>query len=151
MISRLHSFFSAPSGFGTAGIRRQRICGAVTVLGSGNLQFGVEHPETGGTIETFTVRYFLETDVPVLDNFGEVRGRVKSSKVSREITAEFEVNGPTGLMAMGFLTACSFANDIQDFGDGTGTPLLQEVTITQNRGEWRKGSMKFLSNPGLVI
>lgn len=125
---------------------------AVTVLGSGNAQFGVEHPEVGGAIESFTVRYFLETDIPILDNFGETRGRVKSSKVSREITAEFEVTGPgTGLLSHGFLTAASFANDINDFGDGTGTPLLQEVTITQNRGEWRKGSMKYLSNPGLVI
>lgn len=145
------SLFRSPAGFGTAGIRRQRICGAVTVLGTGNAQYGVEVPETGGSIKTFTVRYFLEIDVPILDNVGEIRGRVKSNKVSREVTLEFEVTGATGIMAFGFLTACVPANDVQDFGDGTGTLLMQEVTVTQQRAEWRMGNIKLLSNPGLVI
>lgn len=147
----LRRIFSSPTGFGTAGIRRQRICGAVTVLGSGNAQYGVEVPEVGISVKTFTVRYHLEIDVPILDNVGEIRGRVKSNKVSKEVTIEGEVTGATGVMAFGFLTACIPANDFSDFGDGTGTLLLQEVTISQQRAEWRSYSAKLLSNPGLVI
>lgn len=151
MIRSFFSRFTGPIGFGTAGIRRQRICGAVTVLGSGNAQYGVETPETGISVKTFTVRYFPEIDVPILDNVGEIRGRVKSNKVSREVTIEGEVTGATGVMAFGFLTACIPANDIADFGDNTGTLLLQEVTIAQARAEWRMFNAKLLSNPGLVL
>jgi hypothetical protein len=148
---KLFSLFSSPTGFGTAGIRKHRICGAVTVLGSGNAQYGVEVPEVGISVKNFTVRYYPEIDVPILDNVGEIRGRVKSNKVSREVTIEGEVTGATGVMAFGFLTACIPANDVSDFGDNTGTLLLQEVTITQSRAEWRMYSAKLMSSPGLVI
>lgn len=151
MFESFFSLFSKPHGFGSAGIRRQSICGAVTVLGSGNAQYGVETPETGISVKTFTVRYFPEIDVPIMDNVGETRGRVKSNKVSREVTIEGEVTGATGVMAFGFLTACVPANDVADFGDGTGTLFLQEVSISQQRAEWRAYSAKLLSNPGLVI
>ena len=151
MISKLLSIFAAPVGFGTGGIRRQRISGSVTVLGSGNAQYGVEVPEVGISVKTFTVRYFPEIDVKIMDNVGETRGRVKSDKVSREVTLEGEVTGATGVMAFGFLAACIPANDLADFGDGTGTLLLDEATVTQQRAEWRSVSMKLSSNPGLVL
>lgn len=147
----LLKFFRKPTGFGTAGIRKQRICGAVSVLGSGNFQYGVELAETGISVRTFTCRYFGEINVPVLDNVGEIRGRVKSQKFSREVTIEGEVLGSTGVMAYTLTTACTFANDAADYGDGTGTFLLDEATVTQQRAEWRAVSIRLSSNPGLTI
>lgn len=147
---KLFSFFSRPTGFGSAGIRKQRECGAVTVLGFTG-QWGVELAETGISIRSFAIRYFPEIDVPIMDNQGETRGRVKSNKFSREVTIEGEVLSALGIMAYTLITACTFANDAADYGDGTGTFLMQEATVTQSRAEWRVVSVKLLSNPGLVI
>lgn len=143
-------FFSAPTGFGSAGIRRQKICGAVTVLGFTG-QYGVETAETGISVKGFTVRYFPEINVGIMDNVGETRGKVKSQKFSREVTIEGEVLSLTGVMAFGLLTACVPANDVADFGDGSGTLLLDEVSISQTRADWRTASIKLTSFPGLII
>lgn len=146
----LRSFFSAPTGFGSAGIRKQSICGAVTVLGFTG-QYGVETTETGISVKSFVVRYFPEINVQIMDNVGETRGKVKSQKFSREVTIEGEVLGATGVMAFALLTACVPANDVADFGDGSGTLLLDEVTVSQTRADWRMASIKLTSFPGLTL
>lgn len=143
-------FFSAPAGFGSAGIRRQSICGAVTVLGFTG-QYGVETTETGISVKSFVVRYFPEINVQIMDNVGETRGKVKSQKFSREVTIEGEVLSLTGVMAFGLLTACVPSNDVADFGDGSGTLLLDECTVNQTRADWRTASLKLTSFPGLTV
>lgn len=150
MISKLLSLFSSPTGFGTAGIRRQKICGAVTVLGFTG-QYGVEVTETGISVKSFVVRYFPEINVQIMDNVGETRGKVKSNKFSREVTIEGEVLSLTGVMAFGLLTACVPSNDVADFGDGSGTLLLDEITVSQTRADWRMASIKLTSFPGLTL
>lgn len=145
-------FRKVPTGFGSAGIRKQLICGAVTVLGSGNAQYGVELPEVGISVRSVTVRYYPEIDVRIMDNVGETRGRVKSNKFSRDVTVEGETLGTaTGILAFTLTTPCTIANDTNDYGDGTGTLLLDEATVTQQRAEWRSVSARLSSNPGLVI
>lgn len=140
------------SFFGLDFLPHARECGAVTVLGSGNAQYGVELNETGISVRSVTVRYFAEIDVRIMDNVGETRGRVKSQKFSRDVTVEGEVLNPgTGVMAFTLTTACAIANDVNDYGDGTGTLLMDEATVTQTRAEWRGVSVKLSSNPGLVI
>lgn len=124
---------------------------AVAVLGSGNAQYGVPLPEVGISVKTVTTVYKLEINVPILDNVGETRGKVKSTKVSRDVTIEGEYLAATGVMAWGFLTACIPANNVSRVGDGTGTLLLDEVTITDSRAEWEMVTLKLSSNPGLVI
>lgn len=124
---------------------------AVAVLGSGNAQYGVPLPEVGISVKMVTTVYKLEINVPILDNVGEIRGKVKSTKVSRDVTIEGEYLSATGVMAWGFLTSCIPANNISRFGDGTGTLLLDEATITDSRAEWEMVSLKLSSNPGLVI
>lgn len=123
----------------------------VSVLGSGNAQYGVPLPEVGISAKQITTRYFPEINEPIMDNVGETRGKVKSTKFSREITVEGETLDSTGVMAWGLLSACVPANNISRFGDGTGTPLLDEVTITDQRAEWEMFSAKLTSNPGLVL
>lgn len=147
MIRRLLKSF-----FGSGFLHRARECGAVTVLGSGNAQYGVELNETGISVRSVVARYFAEIDVRIMDNVGETRGRVKSQKFSRDVTVEGEVLNPgTGVMAFTLTTACTIANDVNDYGDGSGTLLMDEATVTQTRAEWRGVSVKLSSNPGLVI
>lgn len=147
MIRRLLKSF-----FGSGFLPHARECGAVTVLGSGNAQYGVELNETGISVRSVVVRYFAEIDVRIMDNVGETRGRVKSQKFSRDVTVEGEVLNPgTGVMAFTLTTACTIANDVNDYGDGSGTLLMDEATVTQTRAEWRGVSVKLSSNPGLVI
>jgi hypothetical protein len=127
-----------------------REVGALTIVGFTG-QRGVELTETGISIERFEVRYFPEVFEAIPDNLGETRGRAISQKFSREVTIEGEVLGATGIMAAALATAVVPANDVATFGDGSGTLLLQEVTETQSRADWRKISMKLVSNPGLTL
>lgn len=144
--------FRKPTGFGTAGISRQRECGALTIIGSGltGLQRGIEVAEVGIGVLSFQVRYFPGVQEDHQNNLGEVDGRVVSTVASREVTLEGEVTGATGVMAWTFLVASVPANDIVDFGSPTGGLYLQEVTVTQSRADWKKASFRLASNPGLA-
>lgn len=148
LFSRL---FSSPSGFGSAGIRRQRECGALTIIGSGvsGLQRGVESAETGISVRQVTARYFPRVREELLDNLGERKALVVSTVASTEITIEGEVTGATGVMAFTFLTACTVANDKADFGSPTGLLLMVEATVTQERGGWRSVSVRLESDAGI--
>jgi hypothetical protein len=151
-VRKLFSLFAAPTGFGTAGIRRQRICGALTLIGSGisALQRGVELAETGIGVTSFEVRYFPRVNEYHENNLGERDGNVRSSVASRELTVEGEVTGATGLMAHTFLAAATFANDVADFGSPTGGFYAQEFTVTQGRANWRTFRGRYESDPGLT-
>lgn len=140
-------------GFGSAGIRRQRICGAVLIMPSAlaALQLGIETVETAVNLTRFSVRYFLEINTRLPDNKGETRGRARSDKFSREIDLEGELTAATGgPMSFTIAAACTLANDIDDFGLAQGIVLLDEATMTQSRGEFRTVSMRLSSNPGLT-
>jgi hypothetical protein len=145
---------SSLSAFGARGIRRQRIAGALTIIGPGltSLQRGVESPEVGISVETYEVRYHLRVNEILDDNVGEVKGEVRSQKFSRDFNITGEVTGATGLMALTQLIDCtsSIANDKADFGDGTGIILLDEATVTQGRAVFRKVALKLHSNPTLT-
>lgn len=150
MIAFLRSLIQSPLGFGSAGIRRQAVCGAVTILGFTG-QYGVELAESGISIRQLVIRYFGEINAKIMDNVGETRGRVKSQKFSREATIEGEVLSSLGVMAYTLTTACAINNDASDFGDGSGTFLLDEATVTQQRADWRSVSIKISSDPGLTL
>lgn len=114
------------------------------------LQRGVELNETGVNVTSFSCRYFPEINERLPDNLGETRGRARSTKFSRDVKVEAEVTGATGLMAATLIAAVTFANDVATFGDGTGMFLLDEVSESQGRAEWRKIDMSASSNPGLT-
>lgn len=123
---------------------------ALTILGF-NGQRGVEVAEVGISVESFECRYAPQVNEVIYDNVNEVRGRAISDKFMREVTISGEVTGATGLMSAALAVAVIPANDVATFGDGSGTLLLDEVTETQSRGDWRKISMKLSSHPGLVL
>src|SRR5947207_8488950 len=99
-------------------------------------QRGVELNETALNINVrrFVVRYFPEVNEKLPDNFGETIARGISDKFSRDITFEGET---LGAAILALAVAISFANDVDDFGDGSGLILFDEGTVTQERGGWR--------------
>lgn len=149
--SLFSDFLPRPTGFGTAGISRQRECGAIIIVGNFVGQYGVETDETGISIETFEVRYFPFVNERLMSNVGEPRARALSDKFSRDVTLSGEVTDSTGVMAFTLATACAVANDVDTFGDGSGDLLLDEVTETQGRAQWRKINMKLSSDPGVEV
>lgn len=124
---------------------------AVTILGGSGYQRGVEAAETGINCESFEVRYFPEIDERLAGITGEAVVRAKSAKFSREVSYSGEYNASGGVNAFTTVAACTFANDVADFGDGTGTLLLDDCTVSQNRAGWRSVSGTASSNPLVVV
>lgn len=154
--SLLFSFFGKPSGFGSAGICRQRECGALTIIGAGltGLQIGVETAITGISVRRFVCRYYLEVNAKLPNEKSETKGRIVSDKWSRDIEVEGEVTGSTGLMAATMATdiTSTLANDVTTFAPTAGLIFLDEVTETQERGaeSFRSISARASSNPQLT-
>jgi hypothetical protein len=110
-------------------------------------QRGVEFNEIGIAVKRFEVRYFPEVNDKLLNNAGETIARALSDKFSREIRVEGETTGATGVMSFAIAATCTLANDISDFGDGSGRVLLDDATVTQERAGWRSVSLKLSSHP----
>lgn len=147
--------FSTPTGFGSAGIRRHRICGAIIVAGGppwSDAQRGVETDETGVNIANFSVRYYLAVNEKLPSNVGEPRARALSDDYSRDISLRGEVLvGGGGVLDFTIGTDCSLANDTDTFGTGAGTILFDEATETQERAGWRTLDMRLSSDPQLTV
>lgn len=140
-------------GFGVAGINRQQICGAILIAGSAPwtlAQRGIAFNEIGMAIRRFVVRYFPEVNDRLQNNVGETIARALSDKWSRDISWEGEVTGSNGVMAFALAAACSFANNVADYGDGSGRILVDEVTVSQERAGWKSADGRASSNPQLV-
>jgi len=155
MIKRLLSrLFIGPTGFGTAGIRRHRICGAITVVGGPPwtlAQRGVQFDETGINIASFAVRYYLAVNEKLPSNVGEPRARAQSNSFSRDVTLRGEtLVGGGGVMSFTMATACVLANATTTFQPTAGVMLLDEVTETQERAGWRTIDMRLSSDPQLT-
>lgn len=146
----LNNFFRGPTGFGSAGIRRHRICGAIIIVGSWAAQRGVESDEVGINVREVTVVYHPFINERLMSNVGEPRARAISDKHSREVTVAGEVTGATGIMALTLGTACTIVNDVADFGATVGSLLLDEATVTQERAGWRSVSVRMSSDPYVI-
>lgn len=155
LISFVTGLFTQPTGFGSAGIRRHRICGAIIVAGGppwSDAQRGVETDETGVNIAAFTVRYYLAVNEKLPSNVGEPRARALSDDFSRDITLRGEVLvGGGGVLDFTIGTACALANDTDTFGTGAGTILMDEATESQERAGWRTLDMRLSSDPQLTV
>jgi hypothetical protein len=62
-----------------------------------------------------------------------------------------EVVGADGVMAFALGTACTFANTVDHFGDGSGDFLLDTVTIKSGRSDWQTFDGSFSSDPGCSV
>ena len=156
MLTNIFSWlFRQSTGFGSAGIRRHRVCGAIIVAGGppwSDAQRGVETDETGVNIANFSVRYYLAVNEKLPSNVGEPRARALADDYSRDISLRGEVLvGGGGVLDFGIGTACSLANDTDTFGTGAGTILFDEATETQERAGWRSLDMRLSSDPQLEL
>lgn len=155
LIAWVTKLFHTPTGFGSAGIRRHRICGAIIVAGGppwSDAQRGVETDEVGVNIANFSVRYYLAVNEKLPSNVGEPRARALSDDFSRDITLRGEVLvGGGGVLDFTIGTDCSLANDSDTFGTGTGAILLDEATESQERAGWRTLDMRLSSDPQLTL
>lgn len=130
---------------------RLRECGAILIVGSWDAQRGVELDEDGINVSNFDVMYKPYINERLPSNVGEPRARAVSDQFSREVTVQGEQLFPAaGLLLFTLGTACTVSNDANDFGDGSGSLLLDEVTVTQERAGWRKINMKLSSDPGVT-
>jgi hypothetical protein len=154
MLKRLLTWLFGPTGFGSAGIRRQHISGAIVVVGGppwSNAQRGVELDEVGVNIAAFSVRYYPSVNEKLPSNVGEPRARAQASAFSRDITLRGEVLvGGGGVMAFTLGSACVLANDTTTFVPSGGIILLDEVTESQERAGWRTVDMRLSSDPQLT-
>lgn len=125
----------------------------INVVGTGaaGYQWGVEADETGVNIESISVRYYPEVDETLVNRNGQSIVLAVADQPSRDITISGEVNGATGLMAAGFSTATSIANDSDVFGSGAGTIFLKEATESQSRTGWRSVEFSLTAHPELSI
>jgi len=143
-----------PTGFGSAGIRRWRIEGAIRVVGGPPwtlAQRGVELDEVGVNIASFATRYYLAVNEKLPSNVGEPRARAQADKFSRDITLRGEtLVGGGGVMNFTMASSCVLANDTTTFQPTAGIILLDEVTETQERAGWRTIDMRLSSDPQLI-
>ena len=142
--------FRKPTGFGSAGIRRHRVAGAILIVGSWAAQRGVESDEVGISVRAFDCVYRPFVNERLMSNVGEPRARAVSDKFSREVTIQGEVTGVTGLMAVDLGVPVTVANDVDTFGGDEGSLLLDEVTESQERAGWRSINMRLSSDPGVT-
>jgi len=129
-----------------------RCSGAILIIGGApwsSAQRGVELAETTLNINVrrFEARYYPEINEKLPDNAGETIARGISSKYSRDVTCEGET---IGSQAHTINSAYTFANDVNDFGDGTGGLYIEDATVTQGRAEWRAVTIRASSNPNLA-
>lgn len=155
LLLKLRAWYEGPQGFGTAGIRRQRISGAILVIGGvpwSLAQRGVELDESGINVAAFTCRYYLAVNEKLPSNVGEPRARAVSDKWSRDITVRGEtLVGGGGLMSFAPGVACTLANDVSTWTPTGGTILMDEVTESQERAGWRTLDMRLSSDPQMVV
>lgn len=149
LISSFVRWYQGPSGFGSAGIRRQGICGALTIVGTpAGVQRGIEIAEIGIVCRRFVVRYFAEINDKLPGITGETTLRAISAIASRDITVEGEVSGATGIMAFTIgQVVTTLTNDVGGFGASAGKIILDEATETQDRSGWRSINGRLSSNP----
>lgn len=126
--------------------------GALTIIGALNATRGIAVAETGINVSRFVVRFFGYVNDRLNGITGEVVVRGVSQKFSREVTAEGEVTGATGIIAFTLAAIVTFANSVTLFGGAgnAGIFLLDEATDTQERDAWHRVSVRASSDPLLT-
>ncbi len=120
-------------------------------------QRGIELDETGINTQGFSCVYSPQWKDKRNDFSGQVRGFAVPNKLDREVTVTGDVivGSTSGVMAVQFVVAYAFANDVADFLMITGTAntggfYADTLTVDQGEGSWRGFNGKFSSNPGVA-
>lgn len=145
----LNNWFSGPTGFGSAGIRRQRICGAVTLVNLTGFSYGIPADETSINVSRFNVAVEPEFKQFMQSRINEARGfAVGAAKA--DVTVEGEVSGTTGIMAATVTTSgYTPANSTAFWGAPTTGWYLNRGEVDQVRDNFKRMSATFSCNAGI--
>lgn len=108
--------------------------------------------ETGLNLESFSCRYFPEFKDKLPNYQGQTRGWAQPDKLSREVNFSGEVMDATGIMALKFVTAYTFANTVNTFetsngGGNSGGFYVDEITEATTRTGWLAVNGRASSDP----
>lgn len=144
----LLSIFRKPAGFGSAGIRRQRICGAITLVNLSGYAWGVATDETAVNIRRFRCAVEPEFKTFLNDKQNAARG-FAFAPMKLALTMEFEIGGSTGVMAAVPGTAFAPANSVAYFGAPTTGLYLDRGEVENTRDGFKGGTAEFSAYAGI--
>lgn len=114
---------------------------------------GNAQPETGINLESFSCRYYPQFKDYLRNYQGQNVAFAMPDKLNREATFSGEVlSGPSGIMAMKFVVAYTFANAVNAFettngGGNAGGFYADELTVNGTRDGWVSVSGRATSDP----
>lgn len=145
----LLSLFRSPTGFGSAGIRRQRICGAVTLVNLTGYVWGIASDETAMNISRF--RCAVEPEFKTFLNSKDNTARgFAVAPMKLDLDMEFEIGALTNVMAAVPGTAFSPVNSTAYFGAPTTGLYLNKGEVENTRDGFKKGTASFTANAGIA-
>lgn len=137
------------TGFGSAGIRRQQICGAITLVNLSGFVWGVASDETAVNISRFRCAVEPEFKTFLGDKQNAARG-FAVAPMKLDLTMEFEISGSTGVMAAVPATAFAPTNSVAYFGAPSTGLYLNRGEVENTRDGFKKGSAEFTANAGIA-
>lgn len=117
---------------------------ALTYVNLSGYQRGVASDETAVNCSSFAVTVKPEINDWLPGITGQAKGKAVGDPEG-ELTMDFEIGGSTGIMAAVFTTAFVPVNTTTYAGRSQGGFYMDEITVTQEREGWKKGSAKFTS------
>ncbi len=142
-------FSPAPTGFGSAGMRRHRICGAVTLVNLSGFVWGIASDETAINVSRFRCVVEPEFKSFLPDKQNLARGfAVASPKVT--VDAEGEISGSTGIMAASVVTAgYTPANSTSYWGSPSTGLYLDRGEVDNSRDNFKRMSASLSAYAGI--
>jgi hypothetical protein len=150
LLSQFLSGFRNPkSGFATAGIRRQRVCGAITLVNLSGFVWGIASDETAVNIRRFRCAVEPEFKTFLPDKQNAARG-FAVAPMKLDVDMEFEISGSTGIMAAVPATAFVPVNSTAYFGAPTTGLYLNRGEVELKRDGFKDGSASLSAHAGVT-
>lgn len=122
-----------------------------TYLNAANFLKGVAETEAGINIESYD-QSFSDEKLYIENKAGSRTGLVHNFNVESTIAIQGEVNtAMTAVLGVAFGVAETVAGLISGYGTAAGTVLLEDLSISQNRGSLASASANLVRNPDLVL
>jgi hypothetical protein len=122
-----------------------------TYLNATNFLKGVAEAEAGINIESYE-QSFSDEKVYVENKAGSRTGLVHNFNVESTIAIQGEVNtAMTAVLGVAFGVAETVAGIVTGYGVTAGTVLLEDLSISQNRGSLATASANLVRIPDIVL
>lgn len=123
-----------------------------TFITATNFIKGVSEAEAGINIESYE-QAFSDEKIYIEDKAGSRNGLVHNFNVESTISISGETNvaNLNGVLGIAFGVAETVANLISGYGVTAGSVLLEDISISQNRGSLATASANLIRIPDIVI